>query len=233
MKDELFEELQQSVREGGAAELAENWRLTQEGRLPKAIEPLEARIESGRSTPRVDTLERLLRACGVQLDLVPIAGEGVDRTAIRRLLALSAGRRGPQPREGAPTARRMRSHPFDPIAAIRALERHRVRYVVIGGFAGRLWGSPSLTNDLDICYAREPENLVRLAAALRRLKARLRGVGEKVPFLLDAKTLEAGDHFTFETQAGRPPGCSVGAGGRKGRPYGTRGTIAATVCYGM
>jgi hypothetical protein len=96
----------------------------------------------------------------------------------------------------------MKSYPFDPIAAIRTLERHRVRFIIIGGFAGRLWGSPSLTNDLDICYARERENLARLAAALAQLKARLRGVPGKGPFLLDARTLEAGDHFTFETRAG-------------------------------
>ncbi|MGH9399052.1 MAG: hypothetical protein ACRD00_01695 [Thermoanaerobaculia bacterium] len=109
----------------------------------------------------------------------------------------------------------MSSHPFDPIAAIRRLEKHRVRFVVIGGFAGRLWGSPSLTNDLDICYDRSRENLLRLAAALKELKARLRGVGQDVPFLLEAKTLEAGDHFTFETRAGNLDvlGFPAGSGG--------------------
>jgi transcriptional regulator with XRE-family HTH domain len=56
-------------------------------------QPAIARIESGRSAPRVDTLERLLRACGVRLALAPIAGEGVDRTAIRRLLSLSPAER--------------------------------------------------------------------------------------------------------------------------------------------
>jgi len=56
-------------------------------------QPAIARIESGRSAPRADTLERLLRACGVRLDLAPVAGEGVDRTAIRRLLALSPAER--------------------------------------------------------------------------------------------------------------------------------------------
>ena len=109
----------------------------------------------------------------------------------------------------------MKSYPFDPIAAIRALGKHRVRFVIIGGFAGRLWGSPSLTNDLDICYARERENLTRLAAALVQLKARLRGVAGKVPLLLDARTLEAGDHFTFETRAGNLDilGFPAGSGG--------------------
>jgi hypothetical protein len=38
--------------------------------------------------------------------------------------------------------------------------------------------------------------------ALDDLEATLRGVDEEVPFLLDAKTLEAGDSFTFDTRLG-------------------------------
>ena len=56
-------------------------------------QPAVARIETGRSVPRANTLDRLLRACGVRLELVPLAGEGVDRTAIRRLIALSPSAR--------------------------------------------------------------------------------------------------------------------------------------------
>jgi hypothetical protein len=82
------------------------------------------------------------------------------------------------------------------------LDRHAVRFVVIGAIAGRLHGSPTVTRDLDICYAREMENLEALASALRELHARLRGVGEDVQFVLDARTLRAGDSFTFETDAG-------------------------------
>jgi hypothetical protein len=91
---------------------------------------------------------------------------------------------------------------FDPIGMLKVLDRHRVRYVVIGGFAGRFWGSNSITNDLDICYARDKKNFEALASALRELAARLRGAPPDIPFLLDAKTLEAGDHFTFETSLG-------------------------------
>ena len=91
---------------------------------------------------------------------------------------------------------------FDPLAALRALDRHGVRFVLIGGLGARLHGSPSVTNDLDVSYDRSPENLERLAAALRDLRARLRGAPDDVPFLLDAKTLAAGDHFTFTTRAG-------------------------------
>ncbi|HYT32933.1 MAG TPA: helix-turn-helix transcriptional regulator [Thermoanaerobaculia bacterium] len=56
-------------------------------------QPAIARIESGRSTPRLDTLASLLRACGLGLGLEPVAGEGVDRTAIRRLRQLTPAER--------------------------------------------------------------------------------------------------------------------------------------------
>jgi hypothetical protein len=91
---------------------------------------------------------------------------------------------------------------FDPVLALQTLHRHDVRFVVIGGVGARLHGSPTVTRDTDICYERSPENLERLAEALEDLGARLRGVDEAVPFLLDAKTLGAGDHFTFRTRAG-------------------------------
>jgi len=104
---------------------------------------------------------------------------------------------------------------FDPIGALKALDRHGVRFVVIGGFAGRFWGSNSITNDLDICYARDRKNFEALVAALRELGARLRGAPPDIPFLLDAKTLEMGDHFTFET--------NVGALDCLGTPQGSQG----------
>ena len=91
---------------------------------------------------------------------------------------------------------------FDPLRALRTLQRHDVRFVVIGGLGARLYGSPSVTNDTDVCYQRSPENLERLAAALRQLHAELRGAERAAPFQLDAKTLAAGDHFTFITDAG-------------------------------
>jgi hypothetical protein len=91
---------------------------------------------------------------------------------------------------------------FDPIRALKVLVGRGVRFVVIGGFAGRFWGSNSITNDLDICYARDKKNFEALAAALQELDAWLRGAPRDIPFLLDARTIEAGDHFTFETNAG-------------------------------
>lgn len=91
---------------------------------------------------------------------------------------------------------------FDAGALVRTLQRHEVEFVVIGGIAGQLWGSPMITQDLDICYAREKTNLENLAAALRELNAKLRGVKEDVPFRVEARTLFNGDSFTFTTDFG-------------------------------
>ena len=90
---------------------------------------------------------------------------------------------------------------FDPVGALHVLTDHEVRYIVIGGIAGATHGSPSVTQDLDVCYERGPVNLERLASALASIHARLRGADD-VPFSLDAKTLAAGDHFTFVTDLG-------------------------------
>jgi hypothetical protein len=91
---------------------------------------------------------------------------------------------------------------FDPLRLLRVLSEAGVQFIVVGGFAGRTWGSPTITNDLDVCYSRSRDNLVRLAAALRILEARLRGAPAGLPFQLDEKTLAFGDSFTFETNAG-------------------------------
>ncbi|HEX8004461.1 MAG TPA: hypothetical protein VF519_17370 [Mycobacteriales bacterium] len=91
---------------------------------------------------------------------------------------------------------------FAPLAVLRALTEAGVRFVLIGGLAGREHGSTTVTNDVDVCYDRAPDNLERLAGALRAMHARLRGVDEEVPFVLDARTLPNGDSFTFETDHG-------------------------------
>jgi len=50
-----------------------------------------------------------------------------------------------------------------------------------------------------VCYARDRENLNRLATSLRSVHATLRGAPKDIPFLLDAETLHRGLNFTFET----------------------------------
>ena len=94
------------------------------------------------------------------------------------------------------------AEPFRARDLLRVLVEGGVDFVVIGGIAGVARGSAYMTQDLDIAYARDPDNLRRLAAALAQLDARLRGAPEDVPFLLDAETLKQGAHFTFETASG-------------------------------
>ena len=55
---------------------------------------------------------------------------------------------------------------FDPESMLRVLEAHSVDYVLIGGLAATLHGSPLRTGDADICPATKLQNLQRLAAAL-------------------------------------------------------------------
>ena len=59
--------------------------------------------------------------------------------------------------------------PLDPERIIATLGRHDVKYVHIGAAAARLQGFPRMTADADITPARDPDNLQRLAPALRAL----------------------------------------------------------------
>jgi hypothetical protein len=63
--------------------------------------------------------------------------------------------------------------PFDPAEIIRVLHQHNVRYVLVGGVAARLHGSPMLTEDIDLTPEQSADNLRRLASALKALGARL------------------------------------------------------------
>ena len=79
---------------------------------------------------------------------------------------------------------------FDPEAILRALNRHRVESVLIGGLAATLHGSLR-TGDADIYPSLDDENLGRLANALNELEARMGSADapEGLPFARDAKLL--------------------------------------------
>ncbi|MGH2382153.1 MAG: hypothetical protein ACRDG7_13165 [Candidatus Limnocylindria bacterium] len=95
-----------------------------------------------------------------------------------------------------------RAPDFQPEAVIRLLGRHEVRYVLIGGLAAVTHGAPIVTQDVDLCHARDPDNLERLAAAIGEVHAYLRGADPGPPFRLDARTLARRDAFTFTTDLG-------------------------------
>lgn len=61
--------------------------------------------------------------------------------------------------------------PFEPIEILSALEKEEVRYLVIGGFASVIHGSPLPTYDLDITPELSSRNLERLKTALSVLEA--------------------------------------------------------------
>jgi hypothetical protein len=92
--------------------------------------------------------------------------------------------------------------PLDPERILRQLNDAGVEYVLIRGFAVVIHGYERLTGDLDICYARSRDNVMRLVGVLRSLHAWPREWPEGVPFILDERTILNGDGFTFTTDAG-------------------------------
>ena len=95
---------------------------------------------------------------------------------------------------------------LDPMALLRALDTHGVRFVVIGGVAMQLfYARDRLTRDLDICYADDDPNVRALCRALRALEAQ--PAAWVVP-----NRLRRTDVVAFETNVGaldvlrHPPG---------------------------
>ena len=85
---------------------------------------------------------------------------------------------------------------------LRRLTSGGVDFVVIGAIAVVLHGSARLTRDLDIVFAPDRGNLEALGRVLTSLEAQLRDVGQQIPFVPDAKTLDGVSLLTLETSAG-------------------------------
>ena len=86
---------------------------------------------------------------------------------------------------------------FDPYALFEALDRERVSYVVVGGFARVVHGSAETTRGLDIVPSLRDENLRRLARALAELDAT--GPDRR---LLDGESLASTEPIEARTRAG-------------------------------
>ena len=93
---------------------------------------------------------------------------------------------------------------FDPLGALRTLMAYKVDFVLIGGLAARLHGSPTVTNDLDVCHDRSPANLKRVARALGEMEASLRlpDPAERVDVSIDERLLAATQNLTLSTEFG-------------------------------
>ena len=85
---------------------------------------------------------------------------------------------------------------------LRVLTEESVKFVLIGGLAAQVHGSPSLTGDIDICHALDSPNVERLARALQRLVAIQRALPIGVVAPIDRHSLRAGDVFTLATRFG-------------------------------
>lgn len=90
--------------------------------------------------------------------------------------------------------------PFEPRDIVRALERHEVRYVIVGGFAAIVHGAPLPTYDVDITPERSRKNAGALFAALADLDALAlpEGADEIAPHVL----LESVTDLSFFTPSG-------------------------------
>lgn len=84
---------------------------------------------------------------------------------------------------------------FDPFAMCAILNEEGVDYVVFGGFAAILRGSPVTTHDLDVIPARERANLDRLGRALTRMNAKIRVSGDAVATRIDGAFLANMPHM--------------------------------------
>lgn len=92
----------------------------------------------------------------------------------------------------------------DPRRIFECLARHEVDYVVIGGIAVIAHGHTRNTRDVGLVPSPKARNVMRLAAALREMGARLSGTDAHLLDIdvYDPKTLGNGASFTLETDAG-------------------------------
>jgi hypothetical protein len=85
---------------------------------------------------------------------------------------------------------------------LAGLVRAGIRFVVIGGVAARAQGSVRITEDLDVCYATDPDNLDRLSGLLALWHAYPRGVERGLPFVMDRRTLQNARVLNLTTDEG-------------------------------
>ncbi len=94
--------------------------------------------------------------------------------------------------------------PLDPVHIFKALERHGVEYLAIGGVAVNAHGHLRNTRDVDVLIEWTAENMRRVAAALAELEAKIFGVDADLLDVdpLDPDDLLNGGNFTLRTASG-------------------------------
>ena len=87
-------------------------------------------------------------------------------------------------------------------ALIGALSKAAVDVIIIGGVAGNAHGSSRFTQDVDVVYSRDGDNVERMVRALRPLRPYPRGAPPGLPFDWSVATVSLGFNFTLLTTAG-------------------------------
>jgi predicted nucleotidyltransferase len=90
----------------------------------------------------------------------------------------------------------------DIAALLQALGKQQVRFILVGGAAAVAHGSARLTQDVDIVYARDADNVGHLVAALAPFRPHPRGAPPDLPFVWDERTVRNGLNFTLQTTIG-------------------------------
>jgi Nucleotidyltransferase of unknown function (DUF6036) len=93
------------------------------------------------------------------------------------------------------------SESLDAQRILDELARHGVDFVLVGGLAAQTHGNTRMTNDVDVIPAPDPENLARLAGALRALEARVLNPGHE-ELEIDAAMLPRATIWQFATPHG-------------------------------
>jgi predicted nucleotidyltransferase len=81
---------------------------------------------------------------------------------------------------------------------VEVLNGANVKFIVIGGWAAALHGSPRLTVDVDVVYARDRSNIENLTKSLQPFSPYLRGAPPGLPFKFDFATVRNGLNFTLK-----------------------------------
>jgi predicted nucleotidyltransferase len=85
---------------------------------------------------------------------------------------------------------------------LKRLDDHGVEFVVIGGVAAILLGSPTSTLDVDVCAPMTDENLDRIHTAMQGLNARFRFRPDKMRFFEDPARIHGFKNLNLDTDWG-------------------------------
>lgn len=85
---------------------------------------------------------------------------------------------------------------------LKILAEKQIDFIVIGGFAGVLYGSSLVTRDLDICMVLAPKSIDRLREILKPYSPVHRMTPQRLSFATEPRSLEGVNDLYLETDLG-------------------------------